>query len=368
VTKYRQTQHRITEWYLRSFAHPTKSGPELDIYDLQTGVFDRQVASTFMAPKDDHSREIERELEQIETPASRAAYALLSAAGDLGPGFYALADETSAARGEQFRQGGTIEGFSLLVAEGTLRRPPQSDEIALAKFLVLMYSRSPKHEAAATDTARVYGSAILKTWQAMGFQLSPGALTPVTEAIEGARWFGLRRADELGEMLRSRSWWLAKAGPESSFIIGDSPVVSGIAIGHDAGWQPLAGNDVGVLAFPLSPSVALVVASPFVPLTVEPTGILPWINRTTLRWADRYIAAHDRAAIEVVLADTPGSVAGVAFPRDPRAWSRKGVAAAIHVVIAADMERQFAWRDVYHPDCRSRPPDVAWATKRKYDV
>ena len=129
MTKHGQRQHRITEWYLRSFARMTKSGAELAVYDLHTGAFDWHVVSTFMAPINDHSKEIEKDLERIETPAARAASHLLSAAAHLGPGFYALADESSPAALEEFRDGGVLEGVSLMVAARNLparRRPTRS--------------------------------------------------------------------------------------------------------------------------------------------------------------------------------------------------------------------------------------------------
>lgn len=349
---------------MRSFAHMTKSGPELDYYDVQTSAFGRQLASTFMAARNDHSREIEKELERVETPASRAARRLLSAAADLEPGLYALADETSPVAAEDFRNGGELEGMSFLVAQRTLARPTQPDEIALAKFLALTYSRSPKHEAAATDTARAYGSALLQTWRSMRIPVTPSAIAPITEAIETARWFGLRHSGELAELLRSRNWWLAKARPRSSFVIGDSPVVSAVAIGHDAGWQPLAGDQFGILAFPLSPAVALLISGPILPVAIDPTDIVPWINRTTLRWADRYVAGHDRTAIEVVLTEVLEPVDKVVFPADPERWVRQGVGAAVHIVIDAYMNEQLVARDLYRPVCRSTPPTVVWATKR----
>jgi hypothetical protein len=77
VTKHGQRQHRITEWYLRSFARMTKSGAEL-------------AGSSRGVPR-------------------------------------------------RWRAGGRQPDGR----RAQLARPTEADEISLAKFLALMYSRSP---------------------------------------------------------------------------------------------------------------------------------------------------------------------------------------------------------------------------------
>ena len=71
-----ERQHRISEWYLRAFAHQTPaSGPRLATYNKRTAHFAEEYPARFLARRGDHSVEIERALAEIEGPAARAATA-----------------------------------------------------------------------------------------------------------------------------------------------------------------------------------------------------------------------------------------------------------------------------------------------------
>jgi hypothetical protein len=63
-------QHVISAWLLRAFA---RGSPELAQYDKSTDSFSTVSPEEFLVESDGHSAGIERGIERIETPASRAA-------------------------------------------------------------------------------------------------------------------------------------------------------------------------------------------------------------------------------------------------------------------------------------------------------
>ena len=355
-----QNQHRVTEWYLRRFSHQTRAnGPELDTYSKATGKFGTAYPARFLARMDDHSADVERRLAAIEGPAAAAADTLAQYAVSLRPGLYAIGDEDLTTSPEELTEVGLIEGMRILTTQRQIRLPPGVDLIALAKFLALMFTRSPMSERVSRLSAAAYHDGAVRGAAAFGFDLRGRALAEFDESVAEARWVGLRNANEWAEMLRRRMWWLVRARDDEGFIIGDSPVVSASALGHDGEWQPLIGGGFTVLAFPLSPRAALLVSGPAMPTMIESDGLVSWINRTTWRWATEYVAAESRDLLKVVSGEVPtGPQATVSFPEVTDQAREAGLASAFRTMtqlwIESDAPR-FLDRWVRGPSCPANP-------------
>ena len=356
-----QNQHRITEWYLRGFSYATaSSGPQLATYNKRTGTFGTAYPPSFLARLNNHSAEIEQALSRIETPAASAVRALLARVAPLAPGLYALGDEDAPDADLEFLEAGLFEDVKVTVPARQIRLPEPTEQLALAKFLVLMFTRSPKSEEGAVRAAAFARAGVLETADRFGIHLDRAALEVIDDddAAAAARWVGLRHADEWANVLCSRLWWIVCAPDDEGFVVGDSPVVSAMALGHDAEWQPLVGDGSVIVAFPLSPRVALLVSGPLMP--VSDLSLVAWVNRTSWRWAEEYVAADSRARLEAVMASVPGGKdATVTFPTDPLTAWQQGAASVFRTVgdiLFEVLQRDFSGRYVYRPRCNGRLP------------
>jgi hypothetical protein len=293
-------QHTITRWLLHDFAGSTPGGRKIAVFDKTTGRIGRTAPRKFMVKIDDHSPQIEARLEKIESPAAVAARALAGRVAELPPGLVRIEESVDVATDATLRGSlGRVEGMDIYVVDRQIARPSAADQAAISEFMGLMYTRAPKIEAVMRAHAAAFIRGVKDAVRVIGQPPSAENEAWLTEQEEHARWRGLENARNLGEVLRARQWWAVRCGPKEQFVLGDSPVVVSIALGHDDGWRPLFAPEAYVVAMPLSPEVALLVAPVVVPGVGNPHDMVSWINRLTWRWAERYVAGQTVEAIEV---------------------------------------------------------------------
>lgn len=297
----RQRQHTISEWLLRAHAHPTRGGIKLWIFDKETRNTREQPTSTFLAPRNDHSAEIEVQLNRIESPAARAAAEVHRLADPHGGGFIRVAgaNDPDEARIAPPRDAGVIEGFRLSVIEAQTRRLDWRHRSALGSFVALMYSRSPKLQQATQDMAAAYGSGLREGVSRLSGRTPRKVAEELAASEERVRWVGLTEAIQLGERLAAGSWWLLKADDGEAFAVGDSAVITTLAVGHDDVWRPLFDPATYAVMLPLGPSLLLLISPyPMIPgagPTYDPvntTNMLSW------KWANRFVAGPSREGLE----------------------------------------------------------------------
>lgn len=297
----RQRQHTITEWLLRAHAHETRGGLKLWVFDKETTDIREQPTSTFLAPQNDHSVEIEVELNRIESPAARAAAELHRLADPHGGGFIRIAgtDDPDETRIALPRDAGAIEGFRLTVIEAQTRRLDSRHRSALGSFVALMYSRSPKLQEATQNMAAAYGKGLREAADRLSGRTPRKVAQELAVAAERVRWVGLTEATQLGERLAAGAWWLLKADDGEAFVLGDSAVMTTLAVGHDDVWRPLFDPATYAVLLPLGPSLLLLISSnPMIPgagPTYDPvntTNMLSW------KWANRFVAGPSRESLE----------------------------------------------------------------------
>lgn len=135
---------------------------------------------------------------------------------------------------------------------------------------------------------------------AMAPALLEGTLSALDEHLVDARFVGLRTPEEQSDAFAATPWYVVRAPDDEPFVLGDSPVVSTIQIGHDEdSWRPLLSEPTYAVCMPLSARVCLIAAPQvLLPIGVEsPVEIAAAINRLSWRWADRYIVGPTPASI-----------------------------------------------------------------------
>lgn len=294
-------QHVISEWLLRAFARKAPGGLLLEVYDKATGLCEDAAPAKFMIELDAHSTEVERGLEKIETPAAQAALRLAKRVKILPPGLYAVVEPDAETRavGPELSDNGVFEGMRLLVGERQVPSPSPADRLALGRYAALMYQRAPKIEAAARQLAVDYEVGA----QLALDRLMPGIRSKLAWAVEERRSRILASAEDIGMQLANATWWVVRAGDGEAFVLGDSPVAATVSLGHDDTWRAILSPQSYVVAMPLGPTLALLIAPKLLmPMTnVDAIGMTRAINRLMWRWADRFVLAHDRGQLEAAL-------------------------------------------------------------------
>ena len=291
----------ISEWLLRAFARKAPGGLLLEVYDKATGLCEDAAPAKFMIELDAHSTQVERGLEKIETPAAQAALRLAKRVKILPPGLYAVVepDAETRAAGPELSDKGVFEGMRLLVGEGQVPSPSPVDRLALGRYVALMYQRAPKIEAAARQ---------LEVDYEVGAQLAldrlmPGMRSKLAWVVEERRSRILGSAEDIGMKLANATWWVVRAGDGEAFVLGDSPVAATVSLGHDDTWRAILSPQSYVVAMPLGPNLALLIAPKvLMPISnVDALGMTRVINRLLWRWADRFVLAHDRGQLEAAM-------------------------------------------------------------------
>jgi len=297
-------QHVISEWLLKAFARKTPGGLRLDVYNKATGLYEDATPAKFLVELDAHSAEVERGLEKIETPAAQAAHRLAKRVKALPPGLYAVVEASAEIRavGPELSDEGVFQGMRLLVGERQVPSPSLADRLALGRYAALMYQRAPKIEAAARQ---------LEVDYEIGAQLAldrlmPGMRSKLAWVVEERRSRILGSAEEMGVTLANATWWVVRAGDDEAFVLGDSPVAATVSLGHDDTWRAILSPQTHVVAMPLGPNLALLIAPRILmPISnVDALGMARAINRLIWRWADRFVLARSRQQLE---ASMPGA-------------------------------------------------------------
>lgn len=300
-------QHILSEWLIKPFTHPTKRGNRLTTYNKATNEYGEVAPRHFLAPENDHSDEIEQELNRIESPAAAAARHLHDLTTSLPPGICRVGDRDDPDLDNpnaQVRAGGRAAGFELLVVDRQIAQLPPAEKKALAKFVALMFTRAPKVERAITIQAAAFSRGVDKALMERGLMSDERAAIELAVAVESARWLGLRDAATYAERLAARQWWVLKADEDQKeeFILGDTPVVPTLALGHDDEWRPLFHAATSAVVMPLSPSLTLMIAD-LIPVGGNSLDFVASINRLSWKHADEQVIGVSRAKLEEVRGD-----------------------------------------------------------------
>jgi hypothetical protein len=295
-------QHVISAWHLRAFARRFGGIPTLHVYDKEIGSYGSVSVRSFLAEVDAHSPEVELGLSKIEARAAEAARRLTKAARQRPAGLYALGDPSRGVRtsGEPLADKGVVSGMRLLVSEHELPSPSLADRLALATYAGLMYQRAPKVEAAMIRFGIEYQGATTAALE----QLAPGFNFDIGDNASKRRDRMQKTAAKIGLQLSTANWWVARSSPDEPFVLGDNPVATTISLGHDDSWRPILGAATYVVALPLGPDAALVVAPQvFIPLSNAHTvtAVNRAINRLIWRSAARYVVASSRSELEAAV-------------------------------------------------------------------
>lgn len=295
-------QHVITEWLLNDFAHASESGLRIATYSKSTDAFGSDRPADFMARIDSHSPAVEDRLQRIEGPAARAARSLVAAVLLEPPGIARLtAHDEPAAAGVS--DGGTAEGFRLVVAHRGLAALKPSERAALGKFATLMFTRSPKMERTIELIADVYYESTRAALRRAGIggPLLDASEAEVRAASDGAPTRAIDHVRRIGGFIAGLDWWVVRTGPSERFVLGDTPTCAAVALGEAEVFLPLLGPSTFVVTLPLHPEVALLATStPVLPVGGSEANVVTSINRLTWLWAEEFVIATDVSTLEAI--------------------------------------------------------------------
>jgi hypothetical protein len=289
-----QNQHVIAKWLLELFARPEPGGLTLSVFDKTTGAIGRDVPSRFSTSLDDHSGTIEADLGRIESAAAEPVRRLVARVSAVGPGLWPLAGSSDNLSGT----GALVEVASpepemrLFRPDRWLAEPSGDDRARIARYLTLMFTRSPKMERAIADVSLAVRAGYVAMVTSMAPEWLPQTLGALDEYLDEARFVGLRTPEHLTDAFSAMAWYSVRAADDAPFLLGDSPVVSTSQVGHEAdSWRPLLSPETFAVCMPLSANVCLLVAPQgLVPVGIEtPEETADEINRLSWRWADRYV-------------------------------------------------------------------------------
>lgn len=316
-----QNQHVIAEWLLKLFARTKPGGLTLSVFDKTTGAIGRDVPSRFSAALDDHSGTIEADLGRIESAAAEPVRRLVARVAAVAPGLWPLAGATDNLTGT----GALVEVASpepemrLFRPDRWLAEPSADDRARIARYLTLMFTRSPKMERAIAEVSVAVRAGFVSMVRSMAPELLAQTLGALDAYLDEARFVGLRTPEHLTDAFAAMAWYTVRAADDAPFLLGDSPVVSTIQVGHEEdSWRPLLSPETFAVCMPLSAHVCLLVAPQgLVPVGIEtPEETADAINLLSWRWADRYVVGPTDAALARVRdAMAPAMVTGT-IPMD----------------------------------------------------
>lgn len=295
-------QHTISSFLLRAFGRRRGGHVELEVFDKTTGSIQAVPAKDFLIETDGHDEQIELEIGRLEGPAADAVRRLRKRMRQLPAGLYAVVDASSqpVSQGAGLIDAGIHEGVRLLVSQHLVPSLPDRPREALLRFVGLMYQRAPGLEAAIMEFGRAYDQSV----QAHLDQLAPGARSGLATELRRRRSRMVDLARDIGAQLEIARWWIVKAPPTTSFVLGDSPVASTSSLGHDDDWLAILDPSSFVVAMSLAPDAALLLApQALLPVSLpspDIASVAAAINRLVWRRADRYVIGTDRQSLEQV--------------------------------------------------------------------
>ena len=297
-----QSQHVITEWLLKMFARTAPGGLTLSVFDKQLDAIVSDVPSQFMAKLDDHSHTVEAGLARLEGAAAQPARRLVARAAAVEPGLWPLYGPTDnlAEIGDLVEVPSPDAEVRLFAPTRWLAEPPPADREKIARYLTVMFPRSTKLERAILDVSAAVRAGYVQMVNSMAPAMLASVLPVLDEYLEDARFIGLRMPDDLAATFAAADWYVVRAPDAAPFLLGDSPVVSTIQVGHETdSWRPLLSPETYAVCMPLSTTTCLIVAPQrLVPVGVaSPLEMADAINRLTWRWADRYVVGPTDASL-----------------------------------------------------------------------
>lgn len=291
-------QHVISEWLLRAF----DLDGQLVLYDKHTDTIEPTSPDDFMVEHDAHGVDVEAGFAAIEGPASRAATRLAKSFKMRPAGVYAMVDEhvPLESRGHrQLRAAGTVAGMTLMLPDEAIW-PRREDRGLLANYVALTYQRSPKLE---TRTRQMREEFTAAAQEALDVAM-PGLRANLAEEFGDARARMIERVPVIGPALEAAGWFVVRAPEDESYVLSDSPVNPTIALGHDDEWRAIFANEAFVVAMPLSPRIAVLIARQVIPISqIDASALTTTINRLVWFHADRYVLARNRRALDAGLPD-----------------------------------------------------------------
>ena len=316
-----QNQHVIAEWLLKLFSRTEPGGLTLSVYDKRDDTIKRDVPSRFSAILDDHSGIIEAELGRIESDAAEPVRRLVRRVTAVTPGLWPLhgATDNLAGSGAYVPVASPEPSVRLLGVDRWLAAPAAEDRRRISRYLTLMFTRSPKMEQAIAAVAASVRGGFVALVNAEAPTLLPKVVTALDDYLSEARFVGLRTPDALTDAFASMDWYLLRAADGAPFILGDSPVVSTIQLGHDDdSWRPLLSPATYAVCMPLASEACLLVAPQgLVPVGVaSPEELAAAVNRLSWRWADRWIIAPRDQALSGVRGSMAASTVASTLPMD----------------------------------------------------
>jgi len=342
-------QHVISEWLLRDFSSGVGSARRLATYSKVTHTFAPDRPEDFMARLDSHPIDVEHRLQRIESPAARAARGLVAKALTLPAGITRITDRDEPSD-MSTREAGEAAGFHIVVAERGAALLGKRERTALAKFMTLMFTRSPKTERTIRRIADLYEQSARLAMARAG--LPPGLREESEAAVKAAGDEGALRAIDhvrsIGTFIADMHWWIVRAAPDERFVLGDTPLAVSVALGYVDEFRPLVGRDSFVLTMPLHPEVALVATpKPILPVSGDSGELVAAINRASWGWAEEQVVAAEVEHLELVRDQLP-----------PTMWARVLPVpfdeAAVHLEAAMDVAKVLVgagWRPVNWDRC-----------------
>ncbi len=267
-----QSQHVITEWLLRMFARSTPGGLTLSVFDKESGTIGSDVPSRFTAKLDDHSHAVETGLGRLEGAAAQPVRRLVARVAAVDPGLWPLYGPTDNLPGT----GDLVEVPSpdaevrLFAPTRWLAEPPAADREKIAKYLTLMFTRSVKLERAILNVSAAVRAGYVQMVKSMAPAMLASMLEVLDVYLQDARFIGLRMPDDLAATFSAADWYVVRPPDGAPLLLGDSPVVSTIQVGHEGdSWRPLLSPETYAVCMPLSTTACLIVA----PQGLVPVGV-----------------------------------------------------------------------------------------------
>lgn len=340
-------QHVISEFLLREFARMVDQRRTLTAFDKRTGVVSGIDVRTFLTEPDAHAADVEQAFHAIETKAARAIYELRKSMRAVPPGMYAVGAERII-EGDPVEDVGVHQGMRLFVSRHQVEALPPAEHEALLRFVALMYQRAPGMEASILEFGRAYDAAVRTTLA----RFRPQYSVPLMTDRENYRRRITARALDIAEKLRHANWWLVRADASATFVLGDSPVVATISLGHDDEWRAILSGQTYVVAMPLGPELALLIAPQvLMPVNVDSSvaSIVAAINRLSWRLSARYVVGRDAVALETAwppAVDPEGRRATALPPVDLEGVINKASADTIRIVTTSEygVAERTGWR------------------------
>jgi len=251
-----------------------------------------------------HDPKWETAFSKIEGAAKEAAARLMKKAAREPAGFYSLIPSSSTPMPDQ--------DFDLdvngvpVIGVGERAILPEKDRMSLSRFIIFSYLRSPRIEGQIDKLLENIQAGVSSEIERLhGASMARSVSKRAALAAESIKFTTAIDPDKWAIQLNVAYWWLVKVEGPKSFVLGDMPVISSLAIGYEPELiTPLFANFV--IALPIAHNYALIVsAKPVIAGVGGKLDIAGWINACEWNRAERYAVANSDGLIKQMLADSP---------------------------------------------------------------